>query len=418
MRETLRDRPQPALVALAVTALAALAALTAAAPAAAGDWPRFRGPAYDGISKETGLLDAWPETGPRERWRVTLGAGYAGLAVAGGRLYTLHAEDTGTYATARDVADGQEVWRHRLDRRWDDRMGNGPRATPTVDGGRVFVLSGRGTLAALDRVTGSPEWTVDLVETYGARIPQWGVAASPLVDGDRLIVQAGGKDGRSVVALDKATGKTVWTALDDKPGYAAPIVATLAGRRQLLVFTGEALVGLDPENGRALWREPWKTSYDVNAATPIPLGDDRVFVSSGYDTGAAVFRIERAGDGLRSTAVWRERAMKNQFSSSVLRDGKIYGFDDKTLKCIDAATGATLWRARGFGHGSLLWADGKLVVLGDAGNLALVRATPDAYEPLAEFQLFRGKTWTVPTLSGGVLYVRDENELVALNVAG
>jgi outer membrane protein assembly factor BamB len=179
-------------------------------------------------------------------------------------------------------------------------------------------------------------------------------------------------------------------------------------------FTGTTVVAVSPENGSPLWKQPWKTSYDVNAATPVFIPPDRIFVSSGYDVGAAVYRVTATGVEL----IWQNREMKNKFSSSVLHGGHLYGFDENTLKCIDAATGQTQWRARDFGHGTLIYADGHLLVLGDNGILALVEATAEGYHERARAQVFDGKSWTMPTLAGGRLYLRDQKQLVSLDIAG
>jgi outer membrane protein assembly factor BamB len=187
--------------------------------------------------------------------------------------------------------------------------------------------------------------------------------------------------------------------------------------RQILFFTAASVLGVRPADGTELWRIPWKTSYDVNAAMPVFVAPDRFFVSSGYDVGGAVYRIAVDGQRVEVEQMWKNREMKNQFSSSVLVDGNLYGFDDKTLKCIDAATGERRWAQRGLGHGSLTYADGNLIVLGDRGTLVLVEAKPDAYREKSRTKVFETKTWTVPTLAGGRLYLRDQNELVSLDVA-
>jgi hypothetical protein len=186
----------------------------------------------------------------------------------------------------------------------------------------------------------------------------------------------------------------------------------------VIFFTGSRLVAVAPDDGKPLWDVRWKTSYDVNAATPIFIPPDRLFVASGYDTGAALFRIEGGGGTARAEELWRTRGMKNQFSSSIYKDGYLYGFDNAILKCLDAATGEERWKARGFGHGSLTYADGHLIVLGDRGDLALVEATPEAYREKGRAAVLSGKCWTVPTLAGGRLYLRNEREIVALDVAG
>jgi outer membrane protein assembly factor BamB len=408
------SRTPPAAAALACAA--ALAAL-AAAPARASDWPMFRGPGAAAVSPETGLLAAWPEGGPKQLWRVPLGEGYSALSVADGRVYTLFADAEDELVVALDAATGKELWRHRLDAKYFDGQGNGPRSTPTVDAGTVYAFGARAKLAALDAASGKVLWTQDLKKAFGARPPQWGVSASPRVVGDLLLVDAGGRDGASIVALDRRSGVVKWTAGSDLAGYSVPLVVEIGGRRMAVFFTGSKVVGLDPADGEILWSTGWKTSYDVNAAAPVFVPPNRIFVSSGYGVGAALFEIEVAGERASLSEVWRTKRMKNQFSSSVYHDGAIYGFDDSILKCLDAATGEERWKARGFGHGSLMLADGHLYVLSDRGTLALVAATPAAYTEVARFDPLDGKCWTMPSLAEGRLFVRNEAEVAAYQVA-
>ena len=396
-------------------ALVISTALAGIAPAA--DWPHFRGPRLDGISDETGLLEAWPESGPPELWRVPIGEGYSGISVVGDRAYTLYVSDGKEILGVFDTASGKELWRYTVGDKWKDMMGNGPRSTPTVADGVVYVLGAHGTLAALDSETGRELWRQDLKKTIGARPPTWGVSTSPLVDGKKLIFDAGGRSGHSIVALDRATGELIWHAESDKAGYSTPLPLTLGEMRQVVMFTGTQVVGVDPADGRVLWKRPWKTSYDVNAATPLFIPPNRLFVASGYSTGGALFELQANGGATRLAEVWKSPRMRNQFSSSVYYKGHIYGFDNATLKCLDAATGEEKWAAReGFGHGSLTLAEGHLYVLGDRGKLALIEATPEGFRQKSAVEILDGKCWTVPTLANGRLYVRNEKQLVALDV--
>lgn len=384
----------------------------------AADWPQFRGPARDGVSAEAGLLDPWPAAGPAILWRAPLGEGFSAVSVVGDSLYTLFASGGEEFVGSFAVATGKERWRAAIGAKWTDRFGNGPRSTPTVDGGLVFGLGSKGRLVALNAKDGGVVWQSDLKADFGARAPEWGVATSPLVVGDRLLVDVGGREGNALIAFDKKSGKVLWRAGNGEAGYAAPLFVNVGGVAQVLFFRAAGLVAVSPTDGAELWRLAWKTSYDVNAAMPVFVPPDKVFVSSGYDVGAALLQI-RVSDGKASAAeVWRTREMKNQFSSSVYFQGYLYGFDDKTLKCIDAQTGATMWRHRELGHGSLILAGGLLIALGDAGTLVLAVATPDGYVQRGRLQAFKGKTWTMPSLSGGRLFLRDERELLALNVAG
>ena len=398
--------------------ISSIFALTLAAGAAfAADWPQFRGPNRDGISRDTGLLKAWPSGGPRVLWKVPLGEGYSGLTVAGGRLYTQVGKGKDDLVLALDAKTGKELWRFRADAKFDNDMGGGSRSTPTFDGGLLYALTAMGKLWALDAKTGKKVWGHDLRQEFGAKPPQWGVSTSPLVEGNLLLVDVGGVDGKSAMAFDKKTGKVVWASQSDSAGYSAPIAITVGGVRQVIFFTGTAVASLSPANGKLFWRVPWRTDWDVNAATPIFVAPDKLFISSGYDTGAALFRITTAGGKPKAEQVWKSRDMKNQFSSSVLSNGVLYGFDNTTLKALDAATGDERWKERGFGHGSLILAEGHLYVLSDRGKLSLVQAAPGGFTEKSSFQALSGKCWTAPTVANGILYVRNEEELKAFDVA-
>ena len=379
-------------------------------------WPGFRGPQGDGRSAETGLLATWPAGGPEKLWQVAIGGGFSGVAAVDGRLFTLYGRSGRELVVGLDAATGKGLWHVDLDQERRDRFGDGPRSTPLVDGGLVYAVSALGQLKAVTADSGETVWGCDLRRELGARVPEWGVSASPIVEGDLLLFNVGGKPGHAVVAFDKLTGKVAWSAETDLPGYALPVAFTAGGKRQAVFFTGSNVLALDPATGETLWKEPWKTAYDINAATPIFITPDKLFVSSGYDTGAALFRIAAAGDRLSASEVWRTRGMKNQFSSSVYHDGYIYGFDNKSFKCIDAATGLDRWRKGSLGHGSLIYADGRLFVLSEGGELLLVEATPAAYKEKASFRVADAKHWTAPTLYDGKLYVRNERDLFCFKV--
>ncbi|MCP3962728.1 MAG: PQQ-binding-like beta-propeller repeat protein [bacterium] len=388
------------------------------------NWPSFRGPTSDGKSAETGLLTSWPDAGPEQLWQVPLGGGFSGIAAVDGKLFTLYGKGGRELAAAIDAGTGKQLWKVDLDQERHDRFGNGPRSTPLVEDGVVYAVSALGTLAALQAEGGEIVWKHDLREQLGARVPEWGVSASPIIEGDLLLFDVGGKPGHSIVAFDKRTGEKRWATETDIPGYSTPVTFTVGGVRQTVFFTGTNVVAVDPAKGTPLWKQPWKTAYDINAAAPIFIAPDRLFVSSGYDTGAAMFQITAEGGKASATAdrgasvsvMWKSRGMKNQFSSSIYHAGHIYGFDNKNFKCIDATTGEDRWRKGSLGHGSLLYADGHLVVLSEGGQLLLVEAIPGSYREKASFELTEGKHWTVPTLYGGKLYVRNERDLYCLKV--
>jgi outer membrane protein assembly factor BamB len=398
---------------LPLTLILALAA-SAVAESLPGDWPQFRGPRRDGTSPEQGLLRAWPETGPKELWRVPLGEGYAGISVVDGRAFTLFSSGDDELLAAFDAATGKEVWRLKIGANLKTEMGNGPRSTPTVADGVVYAMGSDVVLFAADAATGAVRWQADLKARFGSRLPQWGPSASPLVDGDLVIVEVGGETA-AFAALSRPSGDTRWTALDSRMGYSSPVAMTIGGLRHY-VFAPSAsrqVVGLG-QDGALLWTYEWSGG---TIATPVPVGDERIFVSASNDVGGALIRITSQDGKFAAQEVWKNQEMKNHFSSSVAQDGYLYGFDNGTLKCISVETGERKWVKRGLGKGSLIIADSLLIILGDQGQLVLAEATPEAYKETARAGVLDGKTWTSPSLAGRHLYLRDMSHLVCLDLA-
>ena len=391
---------------------------TGAGDQVAEGWPQYRGPARTGISDETGLLKSWSAPGPKVVWKAPLGEGFSGISVVGDRLYTMYGAGEDDILACYATTDGHEIWKLRVDKKWTDDVGNGPRATPTVSGDVVYTLSGRGKLVAVKTAGGEKIWETDLTDKVNAKIPHWGVSTSPLVEGDLLILDAGGGSNKSVVAVDRKSGAIRWTAHSDDPGYSAPLAVEIGGVRQVLSFAGSSLVSVTPADGKILWSVPWKTPYNVNAAMPVFIPPDKVFISSSYDTGAAVYQITKGGNGFTTKELWKSRVMKNHFNSSVFYKGYLYGFDDRNLKCIDAETGMEKWKQTGFNKGSLLLADGRLIIFSEQGLLAMAEATPEGYKEQGRAQILEGRTWTMPTLAGKKLYLRNEKVMVALEMAG
>ncbi|MCZ6747612.1 MAG: PQQ-like beta-propeller repeat protein [Acidobacteria bacterium] len=397
--------------------LAGLTLATTPAGDTGHDWPQYRGAGRDGISSETGLLTTWPSSGPPELWRAPLGEGYSGISAVGERLYTMYARDGEARLVCLAAGDGGEHWSMTLGKGFKEGHGNGPRSTPTVDGDMVFALSATGRLVAVTASDGEMVWEHDLKKEFDAKVPYFGASGSPLVEDGLVILEVGGSDSRNLMAFKRDTGEVAWGTGDQKTGYSSPLAVTINGTRQVLSFTGVALVSVAPDSGKALWSVPWKTSYDIHAAMPIFMAPDRIFISSGYDTGAALLKVSGKGDAMKVDEVWRSRVMKNHFNSSVLVGGYLYGFDDGTLKCIDGATGEEKWKQRGFAKGSLLAADGHLFIFSESGELAVAEVTPEGYRETGRAKPMDGKTWTMPTLSHGRLYVRDEAELVAFDLS-
>ncbi len=381
---------------------------------AEADWPQWRGPNRDGISSETGFLKNWPKAGPKVLWHISLGDGYSGISIAQGKAYTMFAEGNDEFVICLDASDGKEIWRFQSGTKFTEQRGDGPRSMPTVDGDSVFALGAEGKLYALDARDGTELWSHNFVEEFGSSVPTWGFSSSPIVEGDLVIAETGGKNGQAIVAFDKKSGDVVWTTHTDTVGYSSPISIDFGGVRQIIFLTSKTLLSVAPENGQIYWKYSWPEG--INIATPIFIPDDKIFISASYDKGAVLVRMIANGDGIGIEEVWKSRVMKNHFNSSVLQGDYLYGFDNAILTCIEANTGEEQWQHRGFSKGSLLLADGHLIILGEAGKLALVEATPGEYREKALFQLFDDKCWTVPTLASGKLYLRTQKEIVCLDL--
>ncbi|HXW06146.1 MAG TPA: PQQ-binding-like beta-propeller repeat protein [Vicinamibacterales bacterium] len=380
-------------------------------------WTDFRGPRRDGHYTERSIETAWPARGLVPIWKQPVGGGYASFAVAHGRAFTIEQRGDEEVAAAYDVATGRELWTNRWKARFSELMGGpGPRATPTWFDGHVYVLGGDGELRCLDDGDGRLVWRTNILEDAGATNLQWGMSASPLIVDDTVVVLPGGSNNTSVVAYDRRTGAQAWAALPDRQSYSSPMLVTIGGVRQVLVFSASRLMGLTPDRGQVLWEYPWTTQPEVNASQPLLIGDNRVFVSTGYGTGAAVIELTRTDGRFDVREVWRNIRMKNQFTSSVLHEGFIYGLDEAILACVDAATGELKWKGGRYGYGQVLLASGHLIVLTEAGELALVRATPDRHVELARFPVLDGKGWNHPAMADGYLLVRTDTEMAGFDL--
>src|SRR5688572_12960870 len=393
-------------------------------------WPDFRGPRRDGHYTERPILTVWPNGELKPLWKQPIGGGYASFVAARiegvDLVFTIEQRGNQEVVAAYDVVTGRERWTSKWPAEFKEFMGgDGPRATPTYFDGYVYALGGTGELHALDAATGRTIWRTNMLTDAGASNVQWGMSASPLIVDSNVVLLPGGSGGKSVVAYNHRTGARAWSALDDRQAYVSPMLVTIDGVRQLLIVSGSRMMGLAISNGNVgratsdgavLWEYPWATFNDINAGQPIVFGKNRVFISSSYDKGAAV--IEVAMNGARGTVreVWRNNRMKNQFSSSVLHEGYIYGLDESILACLDAETGALKWKGGRYGYGQIALASGHIIVLTEDGDLALVRATPEKHDELARFPALDGKTWNHPAFSNGLLLVRNLKEMAAFDL--
>lgn len=384
---------------------------------AAPYWTDFRGPRRDGHYDERPILTAWPAAGLTPIWKQPVGGGYASFAIARGRAFTIEQRGANEVVASYDLASGRELWTNAWPAAFREYLGgDGPRATPTWHDGLVFALGGEGELRCLEEATGRVIWRTNILTDAGASNLQWGMAASPLIVDGTVVVLPGGPNGQSVVAYDRRTGKRAWAAVDDVQSYSSPMLVTLGGVRQLLVFSATRLMGLTPDRGEVLWEHPWKTQADINASQPVVVGPNRVFISTGYGVGATVLELTPAGSRFTAREVWRNIRMKNQFTSSVLHNGFVYGLDESILACVDVATGDLKWKGGRYGYGQVALASDHLVVVTEGGDLALVKATPERHQEIVRFPVFDGKTWSHPAFSGGYLLVRNINEMAAFDL--
>ena len=389
---------------------------------AASEWPQFLGPHRNGLSAETGLIDSFPLAGPTVHWRCPGGVGMSGIAIADGVAYTLIQTDGRQWAIALDAETGDERWRAPLADAYQNSMGDGPRATPCVDGESLFTYTGEGILTALSTEDGSVHWSRHPVRDLGGMPADYGMACSPLVHEGRVIVTVGAPQA-TVAAFDVESGEPAWTAgSGDTAGYSSPTLMTINDQLQLVVFTGSSVLGIDPVVGDALWRHPWKTDYNCNIAIPLSVNHG-VFISCGENHGSALLDV--GPDGAvreRWTSTGTSSVLRNEWQTSLLVDGALYGFDNvgsagpvTHFACIDPATGARRWDRKRFGKGNAIAADGKLWCSTMDGEIVLLKADPNGFRELGRAQVL-DSTRQAPSLAYGRLYLRDGAEIVCLDV--
>ncbi len=382
---------------------------------AAADWPSYRGPSQDGSTPES-LLREWPDGRLRELWRTPVGDGYAGLSVSSGRVFTLEQRGKQETAAAYDAVTGKEIWNNAWPAEFKSFLGgNGPRSTPAVSGGRVFVSGAEGEFRALDESTGRLLWRRDFRQEKGETV-RWGNAWSPVANGGLVYVQPNAR-GASVAALDEKTGALVWKALDDEQAYTTPMIASLDGRMQLLVVSAQRIAGLELKTGELIWSYPWKTDHGVNAAQPVIAGGRRILLSAGYGHGTALIDVGCSAGGCKPTLLWENKNLKSKFNSPVLWQNHIYGLDEGILTCIELERGTRKWKAGRYGYGQLILAAGLLIVTAEDGDVALVELSPEGLKEKARFKALNGKTWNMPALANGRLILRNENEMAAFQAA-
>ena len=414
-------------------------AFLAASVAGAADWPHYRGPNLDGSTSET-IATKWPAGGPKALWKVPAIDGFSSLTVSGGQAFTLVMREVDggpqEVCVALDANTGKEQWMAPLgplklgDGGQAGAKGNdggdGPRSTPTVSDGKVYVMSAKLVLSCFDAKSGKVVWHKDLVKDFAGRNISWQNAASPLVEGS-LVYVAGGGAGQSILAFNKQTGAVAWKAHDEKITHSTPVAATIHGVRQLIFFCQSGLVSVDAKDGMLLWKRPFKFAVST-AMTPIVAGD-LVFCSAGYGVGGGAARITKAADGWKAEETWfiagngKDESVANHWSTPVYKDGHLYGmfqfkeYGSGALKCVELATGKVKWSKPGFGPGNLILLGNQVLALSDAGELVVADATPAAYKEVSRAKVVSGKCWSTPVVSNGRVYVRSTKEAACLDVA-
>lgn len=422
------------------------AATTATSPY---DFPQFRGPNRDGEVQGVTLARDWQAEPPKELWRRSVGEAWSGFAVVGDAALTLEQVGDKEVVSRYDLTTGEPVWTHGIDAKYDSVIGgNGPRSTPTIHRGRVYVFGSQGDLRALNLADGELIWHRRLRDDYGVKVPEWGFTSSPLIvpgetpEQDLVVVslgdpnapspgeggetaekspeagesEAGNTDGKSLVALRADDGSDVWAGGEDRVGYSSADLRTLAGVPQILIFNGSSVASHDPADGRVLWTLDWPGDHP-HVAQPLVLGEDRFIVSSGYGNGAKLFKptVTTAEDGTQSweiEEIWDSRRLKAKFAGFVEHGGKIYGLDDGIMTCVDPATGDRCWKKGRYGHGQILLVDDLILVQTEKGELKLLEADPDGLVELGSIQALEGKSWNTLTLSKNRLLLRNADEAV------
>lgn len=383
------------------------------------DWPQFLGPDRDGVYHGT-IADKWPDAGPAALWRRDVGEGFSGPIVRDGKLILFHRVADNERVECMEAATGKTVWKAEYPTKFRDVFGfdNGPRATPTIDHGTVYTFGAEGKLGAWEMATGAKKWLVDVAGKFAADKGFFGMACSPLVEGDAVIVNVGAPDG-GIVAFNRNTGDVMWKATGDEAGYASPTAATIHGKRYVLDLTRAGLVALDPIKGTVFFHFPFRsrTRESVNAATPLVIGD-QIFISASYETGAALLRFDEKGP----QKLWSgDDILSNHYATSVFANGFLYGFDGRqemgpNLRCVELKTGTVRWSEDHFGAGTILIAGGKLLVLTEKGELICAPASPDGFKPAARAQILPFDVRAYPALADGCLFARSKDKLACVKL--
>jgi outer membrane protein assembly factor BamB len=384
----------------------------ATVPKLTNTFPQFLGPLRNAtLPAGAKLARDWISNPPKKLWGQPIGAGWSGFAVEGNRAVTLEQHGENELVVCYELLSGRVLWTHSDKARYFTTIaGAGPRTTPSIDGDRVVTLGATGILNCLRLASGKILWSKDIIAENQSDVPEWGVAGSPLVLGELVIANPGGKNNRSLVGYRLSNGDFVWGGGDDDASYSSPYGATLGGVSQVLIFNQHAIFGHDATTGHVLWEHPWD-SKQPHVALPVQLPSDRVLVSSGYGVGSELLQITRDTTGkFTVNRLWKTNRLKAKFNNLVTRNGYVYGLDDGILACLDLATGELKWKEGRYGHGQFILVRELLLITAENGEVVLVDPVPNERLELTKFQALNGKTWNPPALVGDLLLVRNDQE--------
>ena len=380
-------------------------------------FPQFYGPNRDGVLPGPKLDTNWLVNPPQVLWRLPVGAGWSGFVVANGLCLTQEQRGGDECVVARELATGRELWRHADRAHYSSTIaGEGPRATPTIVGNRVFSFGSTGLLNCLDLATGQRLWSRDVVRESGGKVPIWGATSSPLLVNELVVVHGGEGGSASLFAFRASDGTPAWRG-GASPSYSTPVLATIAGTPQVLAFNDGSVSGHNPTNGATLWQRPWGNG-NVVCASPLVVSSNRVLFSSGYGVGAELVELSPKTNGaVNVERIWKSIRMKSKFAHLFQREGCVFGLDDGMLACVDLADGSQKWKEGRYGHGQGLFVGDLYLLLSESGELVLLKPTPVAPNELVRFRVFNSKTWNPIALAGDLLLVRNDREAVCLRLA-
>ncbi len=391
----------------------------------ADDWPQFLGQNRDGKSTETGLISSWPKDGLRETWRKKLGPGMSGISIVNEQVVTMFQDERQQFVVCLNASNGNELWKTPVAPTYQNSMGHGPRATPTISDGSVYAYTGEGILVSLDLKSGKEIWKVDLRKLNGGKPAEYGTSGSPIVVGNEVIVPT--NPGKySVCSFAKEDGEFLWGTNDEVSGYASPMFLDSNAGKSIATFSGKSLFGVEPGSGKMIWKYDFPTEYNCNTASPINIGK-KILISSGENHGSALLSIDKTDGRWQVTEIWksfgRNSVLRCEWQTPVFHNGYVYGFDNvgsagpaTHLTCIDAETGKRMWQKIRFGKGNMIFVDGKLLISTMKGELVIVEAASSKFKELGRQKMI-GQTRQAPAISSGKVFLRDQSEIVCVDLS-